>query len=172
MELVKDFEKNDYSNITNIIESKIGRNLHNQKNHPLEIIKNKLYEFFDELSKEGDYNFKKFDNFSPFVSIEDNFDKLLIPKDHPARSKSDTYYVNEKTVLRTHTSAHQNQLLAEGLTDFVIIGDVYRKDEIDKCHYPVFHQIEIVGKIKNGNEPVFELKRVLEKLVQTLCFIP
>ena len=110
MNFSEEFKKTDYSNIPASIEGKIGKCLHNQKNHPIEIIKNKLYEFFDELSKEGDYNFKKYDNLPPFVSIDDNFDKLLIPKDHPARGKSDTYYVNENTVLRTHTSAHQNQL--------------------------------------------------------------
>ena len=123
------------SNITPSIQAKIGRNLHNQKNHPLEIIKSKIYEFFSE-------DFGKFDDFNPIVNIEDNFDKLLIEKDHPSRGMSDTYYVDENKVLRTHTSAHQNELMESGHRKFLVTGDVYRKDEIDSSHYPVFHQME------------------------------
>lgn len=73
------------SNITQGIASKIGKNLHNKKNHPLEIIKRKIYDYFGE-------SFIKFDNLDSKVTTENNFDKLLIPKDHPARSCSDTYY--------------------------------------------------------------------------------
>ena len=45
-------------------------------------------------------------------------------------------------VLRTHTSAHQCTLIRSGHTAFLCSGDVYRKDEIDASHYPVFHQME------------------------------
>jgi phenylalanyl-tRNA synthetase alpha chain len=131
--------RTEYSNIGPSIEAKIGRNLHNKKNHPIEIIKRKIYEYFNELDG---YDFAKFDDLPPYVNVSDNFDKLLIPKDHPARSRSDTYYINKDTVLRTQTSAHQNELLAQGHQNFLVTGDVYRKDEIDKSHYPVFHQME------------------------------
>jgi len=157
--------KTDYSNIGASIKSKIGRELHNKKNHPIWIIKNYIYSYFDTLE---DYNFDKFDNLSPFVSIVDNFDKLLIPKNHPARSKSDTYYVNEKTVLRTHTSAHQNELLQNGYENFLIVGDVYRKDEIDKHHYPVFHQMEGVMKVPKNENAKDLLLKVLSGLVKYL----
>jgi phenylalanyl-tRNA synthetase alpha chain len=119
-------------NLPASILNKMGRNLHNVSNHPIEILKRHIYEYFDKLSR---YNFNKFDGLNPIVSIEDNFDKLLIPSDHPARSKSDTYYVDDKTVLRTPTSAHQNQLLLQGFRSFLVTGDVYRKDEIDRLPY-------------------------------------
>ena len=45
-------------------------------------------------------------------------------------------------VLRTHTSAHQSTLLASGRDAFLCSGDVYRRDEVDRSHYPVFHQME------------------------------
>ncbi|XP_018496686.1 phenylalanine--tRNA ligase, mitochondrial [Galendromus occidentalis] len=45
-------------------------------------------------------------------------------------------------MLRAHTSAHQRDLIASGLDAFLAIGDVYRRDEIDRTHYPVFHQVE------------------------------
>lgn len=45
-------------------------------------------------------------------------------------------------LLRPHTSAHQNELLRSGSTSFLVTGDVYRRDTIDRTHYPVFHQME------------------------------
>jgi phenylalanyl-tRNA synthetase alpha chain len=149
------------SNITPSIKEKMNRNIHNTKNHPIEIIKRKIYDYF------GD-SFVKFDNLQPTVDISENFDKLLIPKDHPARAMTDTYYVNENQVLRTHTSAHQNELLTDGYTKFLVTGDVYRKDEIDSCHYPVFHQMEGMC-VYNENEDVqSELIKTIDGLVATL----
>lgn len=80
---------------------------------------------------------------SPIVSLEQNFDSLLIPKDHPGRQPSDTYYINKDLVLRTHTSAHQSEALKSKACDgYLLSADVYRRDEIDPTHYPVFHQME------------------------------
>lgn len=146
------------SNITEGIRSRMGKSLHNKKNHPLEIIKKKIYDYF------GD-SYKTFDNLDPIVKIEENFDKLLIPKEHPARSKSDTYYVDSSSVLRTHTSAHQNELMIDGNTQFLVTGDVYRKDEIDSSHYPVFHQMEGVCIVENGQDAKEELVKTLDGLV-------
>jgi phenylalanyl-tRNA synthetase alpha chain len=63
----------------------------------------------------------------------------LVTPDHVSRKKSDTYYINENLLLRTHTSAHQRELIENGVDSFVLFGDVYRRDEIDGTHYPVFH---------------------------------
>jgi phenylalanyl-tRNA synthetase alpha chain len=77
------------------------------------------------------------------VSVRQNFDSLLFPADHPGRSKSDTYYINKSTVLRTHTSAHQADVFNANASDgFLISADVYRRDAVDRSHYPVFHQME------------------------------
>lgn len=127
-----------YSNITKNILEKTNRNLYKIPNHPLEIIKRKIYEYFASTS----YPFEYFEDLPKVVSIEDNFDKLLIPYDHPARGKTDTYYIDETHVLRTHTTAHQNQLIEEGHEYFIACGDVYRKDEYDSHHSPIFHQVE------------------------------
>ena len=156
---------NEYSNIPPSILQKFGKNLHNQKNHPIEIIKRKIYEYFDTKMN---VKFEKFDSLSPMIDTINNFDKLLLSKDHVARSKSDTYYIKEGFVLRTHTSAHQNQLLSEGFKNFLVTGDVYRKDEIDKCHYPIFHQMEGVGFVTNGGDTKNELIKVLGGLVEWL----
>lgn len=139
------------------IKNKIGRNLYEIPNHLLCVIKELIYSQFS--------NFQKFERFSPEVSVEDNFNSLLIPENHSSRSKSDTFYIDGEKVLRTHTSAHQNYLLKLGWRKFLVCGDVYRKDEIDKNHYPVFHQIEGVSLGENSLE---RLKEDLSKLINSL----
>lgn len=154
----------EFTNITSSINSKLGKRLHNLRTHPLGIIKKRIYEYFDSL----DVKFTKHDNMPCVVNIVENFDKLLIGPNHPARSKSDTYYVNQTHVLRTHTSAHQNELLAQGEHNFLVTGDVYRKDEIDSTHYPVFHQMEGVGLVAPDKDPKEELLKILGGLVEWL----
>jgi phenylalanyl-tRNA synthetase alpha chain len=134
-------------------------NLHNQKNHPLEIIKQKIYNY-PYFQK-----FQKFDDLAKQVSIENNFDKLLIPQNHPSRTRSDTYYIDEKTVLRTQTSAHQTELLEKGITQFLVTGDVYRKDEINKTHFPVFHQMEGLCITDDTENPIEKLHETLSGLM-------
>ena len=157
--------KSAASNIPPFIEAKRGRKLHNLANHPLELVKQKIYAYFRALPG---YEFAIFDDLDPVVSVADNFDRLLIPADHPARSRSDTYYVDEKTVLRTHTSAHQNALLAQNHAAFLVTGDVYRKDTIDRHHYPVFHQTEGVAAVPAGTDAADELRTILGGLVAVL----
>ncbi|CAH6421456.1 Phenylalanyl-tRNA synthetase [uncultured virus] len=153
------------SNIPKSIEDKIGLNHHNQKGHPIKIIKEKIYKYFDTLENE---KFDKFDNFNPFVSIVDNFDLLRIPKDHPARKLTDTYYKDFEIVLRTHTTAHQNQLFSKGYKNFLVTGDVYRKDEIDSRHFPMFYQTDGVFLINDKENPEQELKKRLANLIDYL----
>ncbi len=86
--------------------------------------------------------FSVHDRLSPLVTVEQNYDSLLVPVDHPSRRKSDAYYVNSDYMLRAHTSAHQVELIRMGLDNFLVVGDVYRRDEINSSHYPAFHQLE------------------------------
>lgn len=77
------------------------------------------------------------------MSTAQNFDSLGFPPDHPGRSKTDTYYINKNTVLRTHTSAHEVEVFAANQSEgYLISADVYRRDAVDRSHYPVFHQME------------------------------
>ncbi|CAO3589637.1 unnamed protein product [Absidia cylindrospora] len=128
------YHRDDWTNVTPTVLSKLERKLHLQPRNPIGIIRQLIEDHFN--------NFATFNNVSPIVTTQQNFDDLLIPKDHPSRTKSDNYYFNKDTVLRAHTSAHQLQGLASGANKFLISGDVYRRDEIDSSHYPVFHQIE------------------------------
>lgn len=72
-----------------------------------------------------------------------NFEALNIPESHPARAMHDTFYINESTVLRTHTSGVQIRTMENKQPPLRIIapGRVYRCDS-DQTHTPMFHQIE------------------------------
>jgi len=154
------------SNIPESIKLKLNKKLHNKQNHPLQIIKDVIY---DHFNKNTNLKMEMFDNLPNVSSIVDNFDLLLIPKDHVSRSRSDTYYFDNNNVLRTHTSAHQNELLSQGKRTFLVTGDVYRKDEIDRFHYPVFHQMEGVNvQFETIEEAEVDLKNTLGRLVQYL----
>lgn len=133
------------NNITPHIASLVGRDLHLRRSHPVGIIRAKIQDYFAH-STGTDY--KIFDAEDPIVTCQQCFDDLLIPPDHPGRAPSDTYYVTESALLRTHTSAHQSQHLRSGVEAFLCSGDVYRRDEIDVTHYPAFHQMEGVKLIQ------------------------
>lgn len=162
---------NSYSNIPQSISNKLNLKLHNLPNHPLAIIKNAIYEYFRGLPEFE--HLVTHDDLPNIVTTQANFDDLLIPPEHPSRKKSDTYYVNETHVLRSQTSAHQCELMLQGERSFLVSGDVYRKDEIDRCHYNVFHQMEGVLIIPNSTHQDIELaenglKSALSGLVQYL----
>ena len=74
----------------------------------------------------------------------------MIEPDHISRSKSDTYYLTEDLLLRTHTTAHEVQNISN-YDAYCVFGDVYRRDEIDSTHYPVFHQMEVVRMYKKDD---------------------
>jgi phenylalanyl-tRNA synthetase alpha chain len=130
------------NNITPHIASLVGRDLHLRPSHPIGIIRSKIQEYFTSISTSTNTDYKIFDAEDPIVTTQQCFDDLLIPPDHPGRAPSDTYYVTDSRLLRTHTSAHQSQHLRSGVNAFICCGDVYRRDEIDATHYPAFHQME------------------------------
>lgn len=114
------------------------------------------------------------------VPAEITFDLFDFPEDHVARSTSDTYYVDEKNILRTHNTVSwfyyfNNEEVKERYErkeplGALCFGKVYRKDEIDRNHMNVFHQIDGWKIIpdKDGVLPLDELKRVLVEIVQTV----
>ena len=98
-----------------------------------------------------------------------NFERLNIPKDHPAREMQDTFYLNEEVVLRTHTSPVQARIMDElhpNLPVKIIApGKVFRRDD-DSTHSPMFHQIE--GLLVDKNITFADLKGTLLYLVTSI----
>lgn len=99
-------------------------------------------------------DFKGFDviQVPEIVPADISFDLFDFPADHPARSKSDTYYIDDEHILRTHTTVMwyyylQNEDVKKRMASgepvgCFCFGKVYRKDEIDRNHMNVFHQID------------------------------
>ncbi|XP_026281945.1 phenylalanine--tRNA ligase, mitochondrial [Frankliniella occidentalis] len=142
----KQFERDSYTNITDGIIKHMSRKLHQQKGHPLYLIKECIKSYFYKkyIGRTGNPVFSVYDNQDPIVTTYQNFDSLLVPRNHVSRQKSDSYYLNSQYMLRAHTTAHQSDLISSGLDNFLIIGDVYRRDTVDSTHYPVFHQCDAV----------------------------
>lgn len=138
------YKADEWTNISPKIQSRIGLNHYLRRHHPLSLIRQQIVDYFYKsfLNSRGNPVFSVVDNLSPVVTVQQNFDSLLIPKDHVSRRKNDCYYINKDYILRGHTTAHQVDMLRSGLDNFLLIGDVYRRDEIDATHYPVFHQID------------------------------
>ena len=100
--------------------------------------------------------------------IEDdyhNFEALNIPAHHPARAMHDTFYVDEHTVLRTHTSPVQVRVMESQEPPLRIIcpGRVYRCDS-DLTHTPMFHQVE--GLLIDEHSSFSDLKGLIEDFLR------
>lgn len=100
-----------------------------------------------------------------------NFDALNIKPDHPAREMQDTFYVEPKNahlLLRTHTSPVQmRSMLSRELPLYIVCpGQVYRTDELDATHTPVFHQIE--GLAVDKGLTMADLKGTLEYMARAM----
>lgn len=125
--------------------------MHLEKGHPVYITRQIIESVFPPPT------YTYYNNLHPVVTTQQNFDALGFPKDHPGRAKTDTYYINDETLLRTHTSAHQAETFRANASDgYLISADVYRRDEIDRSHYPIFYQMEGArswdrSKVPNGD---------------------
>ncbi|GAB0090058.1 Phenylalanyl-tRNA synthetase [Sergentomyia squamirostris] len=140
------YRADEWTNVNPKILSFLERKIHLQEHHPLSIVREKIVKYFGEKyrNSRGNPLFSVYDSLSPIVSVRENFDSLLIPEDHPSRDKSQSYYLNKEFMLRAHTTVHQAELITSGLDNFLMVGDVYRRDEINSTHYPVFHQLDAV----------------------------
>ena len=97
-----------------------------------------------------------------------NFELLNLPKNHPARDAQDTFYIEDNIVLRTHTSPVQARTMLTRKPPIRIDcpGRVYRADEVDATHSPVFHQME--GLVIDEDVTMADLKGTLDAFAKAL----
>ncbi len=97
-----------------------------------------------------------------------NFELLNVPADHPARDMQDTFYLAENLLLRTQTSATQIRTMEQRKPPIRMIcpGRVFRADEVDATHSPVFHQVE--GLVVDEGITMCDLKGVLEQFAHEI----
>ena len=125
------------------------------KRHPLELTLDSMKEIFVSMGftiEEG-----------PEVEKDYyNFEALNIPKNHPARSEQDTFYINDNIVLRTQTSPVQARVMEKQEPPIKMIspGKVFRSDAVDATHSPIFYQME--GLVIDKGITFADLKGTLE----------
>ena len=97
-----------------------------------------------------------------------NFEALNIPEGHPAKDEQDTFYINDKILLRTQTSSVQVHIMEQGKLPIRMIspGRVFRSDDVDATHSPSFHQIE--GMVVDRHVTFADLKGTLELFARKL----
>lgn len=95
-----------------------------------------------------------------------NFEALNIPENHPAKDEQDTFYINDKLLLRTQTSSVQVHVMENKKPPIRIIapGRVFRSDEVDATHSPSFHQVE--GLVIDKNVTFADLKGTLAEFAK------
>ena len=115
-----------------------GIRLPNGHKHPMTIVTDEINDIFIGMG----YEIAE----GPEIELDYyNFEALNIPANHPAKDEQDTFYINDKVVLRTQTSPVQVRAMEKKQKPpirMVCPGRVYRADEVDATHSPIFHQIE------------------------------
>ena len=149
------YPRDSLTNVPGSILSLVPRALFLQPNHPIATLRALIEGHFGPT-------FQSITSLPPIVTPQQNFDELEFPADHPGRSPSDSYYLNKDWMLRTHTSAHEVQVFRAGITRWLLTADVYRRDEIDRSHYPIFHQMEGAKVVAPGE--MDELSKENEQL--------
>lgn len=103
----KTYKGDNWTNVPPYILELTKRKLYKNPNHPIGILHDLI-----KTSVNG-MGYTVYEDFPPIVTKYENFDSLGFPEDHPGRSRSDTYYLNRDHLLRTHTSAHEQQCFTE-----------------------------------------------------------
>lgn len=116
-----------------------GRKIQRGHLHPLTLTLNRIKEIFIQMG----YSVEE----GPEVELDYyNFEALNLPKDHPARDTQDSFYITEEILLRTQTSPVQARTMQKHKDNapirMIAPGRVYRRDDFDAAHSPMFHQVE------------------------------
>lgn len=131
--------------------------------NPIELVANDILRFFKDLS---------FDivTDNELTTVDYNFNKLNFKDDHPARSMSDTFFINQKLLLRVHCTSVSAKYLEKNNKEkeikVVSYGNVYRKDDDDATHSHQFNQIDLIWA-KEGLS-IGNLKWMINELMKYL----
>lgn len=158
---IKEKEKNEKLKNEVIDVTLPGRKNIIGNRHPLELTIERIKDIFISMG------FSVEDG--PEVELDYyNFEALNIPKNHPARSEQDTFYINDNLVLRTQTSGVQIRTMEKQEPPIKMIspGKVYRADSVDATHSPIFYQME--GLVVAKGVTFADLKGTLELFVKKM----
>ena len=150
------YKKDEIQNKQEFIDNTLPGKIYDLWNlHPITIIINEIKSIFERIGFSCTYG--------PEVDTDYfNFEALNIPAYHPARDMQDTFYINDTTLLRTHTSSSQIHYMLDNKPPIRVIspGKVYRNEDISVRSYCLFHQNE--GLYVDENVTFSDLKGTLE----------
>ena len=129
--------------------------------HPVNLVMNEMIDCFTGMGFEVVEG--------PEVELDHfNFELMNIPKNHPARDAQDTFYVDDNIVLRTHTSPIQARTMLSRKPPIRVVcpGRVFRADEADATHSPVFHQME--GLVVDKDVTMADLRGTLNAFAERI----
>ncbi|MEE1002498.1 MAG: phenylalanine--tRNA ligase subunit alpha [Acutalibacteraceae bacterium] len=158
---IKEKELNESLKAEKIDVTMPGKRQNMGYKHPLSVVLDELKEIFMGMG----YSIVE----GPEVELDYyNFEALNLPKDHPARDTQDTFYISDNVLLRTQTSPVQVRVMEKQKPPLRIIspGRVFRSDEVDANHSPLFHQIE--GLAVDKGITMGDLKGTLETFAKRL----
>jgi phenylalanyl-tRNA synthetase alpha chain len=145
--LIKELEKRTDIKAERIKRLLVLPDLTKKENSPVKIINDKIM----SLPVWADFDVVEIPK---IVTVEDDFDLLNTPQDHPSRRESDTYYLDQTHILRTQMTVMWpyyfrdkevlEKLEKDGEVGSLSPGIVWRKDEIDRKHFPAFHQTDFL----------------------------
>lgn len=140
-----------------------GRRVHAGHLHPLTLTLNRVKEIFVSMG----YTVEE----GPEVETDYyNFEALNLPKDHPARDMQDSFYITEEILLRTQTSPVQARTMERHKNNepirMIAPGRVYRRDDYDSSHSPMFTQVE--GLVIDKGISFADLKGTLEDFAKKI----
>ena len=121
-----------------------GQKVYEGHKHPITLIQEEIISIFNKIGYTVVEGYEIEEDYY-------NFERLNIPKDHPAREMQDSFYINQELVLRTHTSPIQvrtmDKITPQLPVKIISPGKVFRRDD-DSTHSSMFHQIEglLIGK--------------------------
>lgn len=148
--------KNEYIDI-----SMPGKDIKAGHRHPLIKVKEELENIFMNMG------FSIVDG-PEIETVYNNFDALNSPENHPSRDMSDTFYITEDILLRTHTSPVQIRVMKQNQPPLRIVsaGRTFRFDDVDDTHSPMFHQLE--GLVIDKNITMANLKHTIDMFIKEL----
>ena len=158
---IKEKELNESLKAEKIDVTMPGKRQNMGYKHPLSVVLDELKEIFMGMG----YSIVE----GPEVELDYYyFEALNLPKDHPARDTQDTFYISDNVLLRTQTSPVQVRVMEKQKPPLRIIspGRVFRSDEVDANHSPLFHQIE--GLAVDKGITMGDLKGTLETFAKRL----
>lgn len=133
----------------------LGHKVYEGHKHPITLIQEEIISIFNKMGYTVVEGYEIEENYY-------NFERLNIPKDHPAREMQDSFYIGKELVLRTHTSTVQvrtmDKITPKLPVKIISPGKVFRRDN-DSTHSPMFHQIE--GLLIDKNITFAHLKGTL-----------